>query len=72
MTEIIWKMQKDELGRVKYFGSNGVVISRKGIGQKVWMGRNRSKSSKVYYQINDKGYYTSLKDAKQQVEKGQF
>lgn len=72
MTEIIWKMQKDELGRIKYFGSNGVVISRKGVGQKVWMGRNRSKPKAVYYQIDGKGFYPTLANAKQEAEKGQL
>jgi hypothetical protein len=62
--EIQWKRINTGYS-IRYEGSNGAVIKRHGIGSKVWHGRDRQGGNKgYYYDLNDKGYYTTLKSAK--------
>lgn len=62
--EIAWTRTNNGL-RIEYVGSNGVVITRKGIGSKLYSGRNRQGGNKgYYYEVNGKGWYGTLKSAK--------
>jgi len=47
-TEITWT-KVDNGFRIDYVGSNGIVISRRGIGSKLYSGRNRQGGNKGYY-----------------------
>jgi hypothetical protein len=66
-TEITWT-KVDNGFRIDYVGSNGIVISRRGIGSKLYSGRNRQGGNKgYYYEVSGLGRYSrfaTLKAAK--------
>lgn len=56
--------------KIEYVGSNGIIITRKGIGSRLYHGRNRQTSKGGYYQINGKGWFATLTAAKNAVAEG--
>jgi hypothetical protein len=67
MSEIKWTMVNDGI-KLSYIGSNGAVIVRRGIGSRLYHGRDRQYSKGYYYTLNGKGYFVQLRDAKQAAE----
>lgn len=67
--EITWTRVNNGT-KIEYVGSNGVVITRKGIGSRLYHGRNRQTSKGSYYQINGKGWFATLTAAKISVAEG--
>ena len=66
MSEIKWTRVNDGI-KLSYIGSNGAVIVRRGIGSRLYHGRDRQYSKGYYYTLNGKGYFVQLRDAKQAV-----
>jgi len=70
-TEITWTRVNNGL-RIEYIGSNGIVITRRGITSKLYSGRDRQGGNKgYYYEVSGLGRYTrleTLKDAKAAAE----
>jgi len=70
-TEITWTRVNNGL-RIEYLGSNGIVITRRGIASKLYSGRNRQGGNKgYYYEVSGLAKYTrleTLKDAKAAAE----
>ena len=70
-TETTWTRVNNGL-RIVYTGSNGIVITRRGIASKLYSGRDRQGGNKgYYYEVSGLGRYTrlgTLKDAKAAAE----
>ena len=62
--EITWTRTNNGF-RIDYVGSNGAVITRRGISAKRYSGRNRQGGAKgSYYEVNGKGWFGTLEAAK--------
>lgn len=59
MTATIWQ-RTNYNGRILYTASNGQTITRKGVPNS----RSRRTTTNYYYQLNGRGYYPTLKQAK--------